>query len=145
MSHSRILELFQPGMSNSDVATEVGCNRSTAFRAKKRFVAAGLLETPPGKPSDANGTATPGTQRATQRRNRRLLHVAHPRKCNVQHSAIERPTGKPWGSCPLDRSRPFPVVRFSQKRTSLRMTAVQQGSHSSVRAYGIAHHRKSTR
>ena len=48
-SDSRILELLQLGMSNSDVATEIGCNRSTVFRAKKRFVAAGLIESPSGK------------------------------------------------------------------------------------------------
>jgi hypothetical protein len=41
---ARILELLQLGMSDSDVATEVGCNRSTVFRARKRFIAAGLLQ-----------------------------------------------------------------------------------------------------
>jgi CRP-like cAMP-binding protein len=47
---SRILELLQLGMSNSDVATEIGCNRSTVFRARKRFIAAGLLEDQNRKP-----------------------------------------------------------------------------------------------
>jgi hypothetical protein len=47
---SRILELLQLGMSNSDVATEIGCNRSTIFRAKRRFIATGLLEDQNRKP-----------------------------------------------------------------------------------------------
>jgi hypothetical protein len=40
---SRLLELLQLGMGDSDVATELGCNRSTVFRARKRFTAAGQL------------------------------------------------------------------------------------------------------
>jgi len=47
---SRILELLQLGMSNPDVATEIGCHRSTVFRARKRFEATGLLARSPGKP-----------------------------------------------------------------------------------------------
>ena len=44
-----LLDLSQLGMCNSDVTTEIECNRSTVFRAKKRFVAAGLLESANGK------------------------------------------------------------------------------------------------
>ena len=47
---SRILELLQLGMSNADVATEIGCHRSTVFRARKRFEATGLVEKSQGKP-----------------------------------------------------------------------------------------------
>lgn len=40
---TRILELLQLGMSNSDVALEIGCNRTTVFRARKRFETSGQL------------------------------------------------------------------------------------------------------
>lgn len=40
---SRMLELLQLGMSNTDVAQEVGCNRSTVFRARRRFETGGQL------------------------------------------------------------------------------------------------------
>ena len=40
---SRILELLQLGMNNADVATEIGCHRSTVFRARKRFETSGQL------------------------------------------------------------------------------------------------------
>ena len=42
----RMLELLQLGMSDADVAAEVGCNRSTIFRARKKLEAAGRLSTP---------------------------------------------------------------------------------------------------
>jgi hypothetical protein len=45
-SDSRILELLQLGMSNTDVATEIGCNRSTVHRARKRLEAAGAIQPP---------------------------------------------------------------------------------------------------
>lgn len=40
----RILELLQLGMSNNEIATEIGCHRSTVHRARKRFEADGRLE-----------------------------------------------------------------------------------------------------
>lgn len=46
---SRILELLQLGMGNNEVATEVGCHRSTVYRAHKRFEAAGLIGGANGK------------------------------------------------------------------------------------------------
>ena len=36
-------ELLQLGMTNADVATEVGCHRSTVFHVRKRFEADGAL------------------------------------------------------------------------------------------------------
>ena len=41
---SPALELLQLGMTNADVATEVGCHRSTVFRVRKRFEADGALD-----------------------------------------------------------------------------------------------------
>ncbi len=49
---SRILELLQLGMTNGDVATEMGVNRSTVFRARKRLEIAGRLERTQGNASD---------------------------------------------------------------------------------------------
>lgn len=49
---SRILELLQLGMSNADVATEMGCHRSTVFRARKRSEANGALKSRDGNDSD---------------------------------------------------------------------------------------------
>jgi len=41
---SRMLELLQLGMGDADVATDIGCDRSTVFRARKRFESAGLIQ-----------------------------------------------------------------------------------------------------
>lgn len=40
---ARIQELVQLGMSDSEVATEIGCHRSTVFRARKQMKALGQL------------------------------------------------------------------------------------------------------
>ena len=46
---ARVLELLQLGMGDRDVAEEIGCNRSTVHRARKRFEATGALRQPAGK------------------------------------------------------------------------------------------------
>jgi hypothetical protein len=43
-NEARIAEMLRVGMSNNDIAAEVGCHRSTVFRARKRFEADGRLE-----------------------------------------------------------------------------------------------------
>lgn len=49
---SRILELLQLGMTNAEVAVEIGCHRSTVFRLRKRFEADGTLEMRERKEAD---------------------------------------------------------------------------------------------
>ena len=73
---SRILELLQLGMSSTDVATEIGVNRSTVFRARKRLEAAGQLKQIPGNVQACHGLRNGGMQRDIQRRDK-LLHVLH--------------------------------------------------------------------
>jgi len=41
---SQIFELLQLGMSDADVAAEIGCNRSTVYRVRKRCETEGTLE-----------------------------------------------------------------------------------------------------
>lgn len=53
LKHGRILELLQLGMGDAAIAEEIGCNRSTVYRARKRATAAGEF-TPK---SDSTGTS----------------------------------------------------------------------------------------
>lgn len=52
---ARILELLQLGMSDADVAQEIGCNRSTVYRHRKQLKAEGVLDGPAEITSDEFG------------------------------------------------------------------------------------------
>jgi DNA-binding transcriptional ArsR family regulator len=48
-NQDRVVELLNLGMRDSDIAQELGVNRSTVYRARKRAEAAGLVEARNGK------------------------------------------------------------------------------------------------